>query len=80
MVKEAVKRKRRRLTDIEDELLVKGTIGCHCLCPILHPDQRGICTGAAQRNVKLTKLPGLSTTKTTTISVSMCEPCAAIHA
>ena len=75
------KPKRRRLSDIEDDLRAKGTIGCHCLCPILHPDQKGICTGAAQRNVRLTKLPGIATTtETTTISVSMCELCAAIHA
>jgi hypothetical protein len=75
------KPKRRRLSDIEEGLRAKGTIGCHCLCPILHPNQRDICIGAAQRNVKLTKLPGIATTAdTTTISVSMCEPCAAIHA
>jgi hypothetical protein len=63
------KRKRRRLEDIEADLRAKGTIGCHCLCPILHPHQRGICTGAAQRNVKLYD-----------VAVSMCEPCAGIHA
>jgi len=68
------KRKRRRLVDIEADLRNKGTIGCHCLCPILHPGKVGICTGAAQRNVSLFK------GKAQQIQVSMCEPCAAIHA
>ena len=67
------KRKRRRLSDIEDDLRAKGTIGCHCLCPILHPSKVGICTGAAQRNVPLFK------DQNQQINVSMCEPCATIH-
>jgi len=75
-----VAKTRRRQVDIEAELKAKGTIGCHCLCSILHPNQPGICTGAAQRNVSLQKLPGIGpNTKTTIINVSMCEPCAAIH-
>jgi len=67
------KPKRRRLKDIEDGLRAKGTIGCHCLCPIIHPGKVGICTGAAQRNVPLLK--GTDTP----IRVAMCESCAAIH-
>ena len=65
------KRKRRRLEDIEADLRAKGTIGCRCLCSILHPGaQFGICTGAAQRNVMLFKGPSVK------VEVSMCEPCA----
>lgn len=64
---------RRRLTDIEADLRDKGTIGCRCLCSILHPHKPGICTGAAQRNVLLYKGQSIQ------VDVSMCEPCAAIH-
>jgi hypothetical protein len=68
------KRKRRRLTDIEEDLRTKGTIGCHCLCPIIHPHKPEICTGAAQRNVPMFKGTDIQ------IDVPMCESCAAIHA
>ena len=67
------KPKRRQMADIEAELRAKGTIGCHCLCPIIHPNRPGICTGAAQRNVSLFKGQDQQ------IQISMCEPCAAIH-
>lgn len=64
---------RRCLKDIEAELRAKGTIGCKCLCSVLHPYKPGICTGAAQRNVLLYKGQSIQ------VDVSMCEPCAAIH-
>jgi hypothetical protein len=73
MVEEG-KPKRRRLEDIEAGLRAKGTIGCHCLCPIIHPHKPGICTGAAQRNVSMFKGTDIQ------VEVSMCEPCAALHA
>ena len=68
------KPKRRQMKDIEADLRAKGTIGCRCLCSILHASRPGICTGAAQRNVRLFKEPSLQ------VEVSMCEACAAIHA
>ena len=68
------KRKRRHMADIEADLRAKGTIGCRCLCPVLHPGKPGICTGAAQRNVRMFKDTHIQ------FEVSMCEPCAALHA
>lgn len=64
------KRKRRRLVDIEADMRAKGTIGCRCLCPILHPDRFGICTGGNQRVVTLYLGPSVH------VEVGMCEPCA----
>ena len=67
------KPKRRKLADIEADLCAKGTIGCHCVCPILHPGEVGICTGAAQRNVSLFKGQDQQ------IQIAMCESCAALR-
>ena len=67
------KPKRRKLADIEADLRDKGTIGCRCLCPILHPSKVDICMGVAQRNVSLFKGQSLQ------IQVAMCEPCAILH-
>ena len=67
------KPKRRKLSDIEAELRDKGTIGCRCLCPILHPGVFDICRGAAQRKVSLFKGQDQQ------IQIAMCEPCAALH-
>jgi hypothetical protein len=61
---------RRSTEEIEAPMRAKGTIGCRCICPILHPDVRAVCTGGAQRNVLLYKGPGI------TVEVSMCEACA----
>jgi hypothetical protein len=65
-------KKRRTIEEIEAPLREAGTIGCRCLCSILHPSVLDVCTGAAQRNVSLLK------TQSIRVDVSMCEPCAAI--
>lgn len=43
--------------------------GCHCLCPVLHPKQPGICTGFMQKYVPIKAGKKM-------INASMCEPCA----
>lgn len=41
---------------------------CSCHCGSRHPDQRGICTGRNDEQVKVTHVPPLT--------LPMCGPCA----
>ena len=68
---EAAIRRRRNLAEMEARMREQGTIGCRCLCAVLHPAEHGICTGAAERNVLLRKEGNV------TVAVAMCAACVA---
>jgi hypothetical protein len=65
--------RRRTIEEIEAPMRAKGTIGCRCLCAVLHPARVGICTGAAERNVPLRA--EWNTPDGKVVDVSMCEAC-----
>lgn len=48
-----------------------SVLGCHCLCPMTHPDREGICL--ARHDVTA----AVSTRLLGTVDVPLCHPCAA---
>jgi hypothetical protein len=51
-----------------------GTVGCNCLCPVNHPDARGVCTAVATTSVPF-QAPFLG--RGERIDVAVCAACEA---